>query len=215
MASVLRVFYLSFCFGALLWSNVATGQEIKKMCLNGMIVSTTESCPPPPLPKPKPSVESVQSTVPETRIGEEGFTSPPAKIADVAWLLGAWAGDGIGGAKAYENWLPPSGGTMVGSFVQEKPDGTILFTEHMYLMEENESLVVRLKHFGPDLKAWEEKDEMVSFRLLSVEPCAAYFNALTYRCIDPEDPSKGLVVAVRMKSGKELDFRFYPFGTVD
>ena len=149
----------------------------------------------------------------ETKVGEAGFVSPPASVADAAWLIGQWSGGGIGGAEAHESWLPPSGDTMVGTFVQETPEGGIMFTEHMYLMEHESSLVVRLKHFNPDLTAWEDKDGMVTFRLLSAEPCALFFNALTFRCADKDaGPAGGLVVAVRMKSDKpepqELLFRF-------
>ena len=144
----------------------------------------------------------------ETRVGEPGFTSPPATVADAAWLIGQWSGAGIGGAEAHESWLAPSGTTMVGSFVQELADGSIMFTEHMYLMEEGGSLAVKLKHFNADLTGWEDKDGMVTFRLLASEPCALYFSALTYRC----DGEGRIVVAVRMKSDKpepqELLFRF-------
>lgn len=144
----------------------------------------------------------------ETRVGEAGFVSPPATIADAAWLIGQWSGEGIGRAEAHESWLAPSGTTMVGSFVQEKADGGIMFTEHMYLMEQDGSLVVKLKHFNADLTGWEDKDGMVTFRLLAAEPCALYFNALTYRC----DGEGQMVVAVRMKSEgptpTELVFRF-------
>jgi Domain of unknown function (DUF6265) len=151
----------------------------------------------------------------QTRVGEPGFVSPPATVAEAAWLAGQWSGEGIGGAEAHESWLPPSGNTMVGTFVQETADGGIMFTEHMYLMERDGSLVVSLKHFNPDLTGWEDKDGMVTFRLISAEPCALYFNALTYRC----DGDGGLVVAVRMKSDKpepqELVFRFRPLGQPD
>ncbi|MCL4672506.1 MAG: hypothetical protein KJZ64_06135 [Sphingomonadaceae bacterium] len=144
----------------------------------------------------------------ETRVSEQGFVSPSASVADAAWLIGQWSGEGIGGAEAHESWLAPSGDTMVGTFVQETPEGGIMFTEHMYLMEHEGSLVVRLKHFNPDLTGWEDKDGMVTFRLLAAEPCALYFSALTYRC----DGDGGMVVAVRMKSDKpepqELVFRF-------
>ena len=87
----------------------------------------------------------------ETRVGPPGFESPPATIADATWLTGQWSGTGIGGAEAHESWLGPSGTTMVGTFVQETADGSIMFTEHMYLMEQDGSLVVKLKHFNPDL----------------------------------------------------------------
>lgn len=148
----------------------------------------------------------------ETRLGEPGFVSPPASISEAAWLTGQWSGEGIAGAEAHESWLAPSHTTMVGTFVQETPEGGIMFTEHMYLMEQDGSLVVKLKHFNPDLTGWEEKNGMVTFPLLSAEPCALYFHALTYRC----DGTGGMVVAVRINSDKpepqELLFRFRKHG---
>lgn len=152
----------------------------------------------------------------ETKLGAKGFKSPPATIEQMSWLVGQWIGTGIQDAPAMESWLPPVGETMaetmVGTFVQQKPaedgGGTIMFTEHMYLMEEAGSLVLKLKHFNADLTAWEEKDDMVTFRLVAIEECAAYFHALTLRCDDRKDGTRGLLAAVRMQSGGELVFRF-------
>lgn len=140
------------------------------------------------------------------------FESPPARLAQMDWLVGQWSGEGIGGAPAMESWLSPTGPVMVGTFVQTTASDDaapgIMFTEHMYLMEEGGTLVLRLKHFGADLTGWEEKDEMLTFRLVAIEPCAAYFNALTLRCADASKPGEGLVAAVRMQSGGELIFQF-------
>ena len=148
----------------------------------------------------------------ETRVAPDDHVPPPATLEQVDWLVGQWAGSGMGGAPAMESWLPPSGGTMVGSFVQETGEGGIRFTEHLYLMEEEGTLVLRLKHFNADLTGWEEKDDMLTFRLLAVEECAAYFIALTLRC----DGGNGLLAAVRMKSDgeeiSELVFRFTKTG---
>lgn len=165
---------------------------------------------------------AAQDAAPETRIGEAGFESPPASLDELDWLVGQWVGEGIQGAPAMESWLPPSGGTMVGTFVQETPNddgsGAIMFTEHMYLMQEEGTLALRLKHFNADLTGWEEKDDMLTFRLVAIEPCAVFFNALTLRCADPERPSEGMVAAVRMKSDKpepqELVFHFNRMGPV-
>ncbi|WP_375290505.1 DUF6265 family protein [Qipengyuania sp.] len=145
----------------------------------------------------------------ETRIAPEDHVPPAATIDQLAWLVGRWSGTGIEGGDAHESWLAPTtGGTMVGTFVQETPEGEIMLTEHMYLGPLDGSLAVRLKHFGPDLVGWEDREEMVTFRLIALEPCAAYFTALTYRC----DGDDGMVVAVRMKSDapepQELVFRF-------
>ena len=144
----------------------------------------------------------------ETRIGEKGFESPPASLDQIDWLIGQWSGQGIEGAPALESWLPPMGGTMVGTFVQENKDGAIMFSEHMYIVSDGGTLALKLKHFNADLTGWEEKDKMLTFRLVAIEPCAAYFNALTLRCADPEKPGEGIVAAVRMQSGGELLFEF-------
>ncbi|MBQ95773.1 MAG: hypothetical protein CL510_08110 [Actinobacteria bacterium] len=144
----------------------------------------------------------------ETRTVPKDHVPPPATLDDVKWLVGQWAGEGIGGQPAYESWLPPTGGTMVGTFVQQADADTIRFTEHLYLMEEAGTLVLRLKHFNADLTGWEEKDDMLTFRLIAMEPCAAYFRSLTLRC----EGENGLLAAVRMKSDggeiNELIFRF-------
>lgn len=140
---------------------------------------------------------------------------PAAEIEQMAWLAGQWDGTGIGGNRAMESWLPQTGDTMIGTFVQTTDSGGINFSEHMYLMEAEGSLVLRLKHFGADLIGWEEREEMLTFRLVAIEPCAAYFHALTLRC----DGENGLVAAVRMRSDgeevNELVFRFSRSGSED
>ena len=62
----------------------------------------------------------------ETRVAPGGHIPPPAQVEALDWLIGQWHGIGIGEAAAYESWLPSSGGTMVGSFVQETPAGGIM-----------------------------------------------------------------------------------------
>ncbi len=152
----------------------------------------------------------------ETRLAPEGHVPPSARIADVAWLAGAWSGSGIEGAPAHEAWLPPTGDTMVGLFVQEQGAGGLMFTEHMYISEVDGSLALRLKHFNPDLTGWEEKDEMVTFRLVTLEPCAAYFSALTYRCANGENTDDGIVVAVRLlDDGGETGELVFNFARAD
>lgn len=144
----------------------------------------------------------------ETRPIPDDYEAPAAQLEEFSWLVGQWEGPGIGGNLALESWLPPTGNTMVGTFVQTDTGGNIQFSEHMYLMEDDGTVVLRLKHFNPDLTGWEERDDMTSFRLVSVEPCAAYFGGLTLRC----EGDNGLLVAVRMRSSagevSELVFDF-------
>jgi hypothetical protein len=99
-----------------------------------------------------------------------GQASPPATLADMAFLVGhstparrrarrgpRWTGDGLGGVFE-EVWTAPKRGVMVGPYRGLKTDGSPVFNELLLLREEKGSLMVRLKHFDPDLIGWEEKD---------------------------------------------------------
>ena len=143
----------------------------------------------------------------ETRQMDEGQTSPAATLDQMEWLVGRWGGPGIGGAAAMESWLPITGDVMVGTFVQEDGAGGVMFTEHMYLRQDGDTLSLHIKHFGADMIGWEAQDEMESFPLVAIEHCAAYFAGLTVRC-EGED---GLRIAVRTQGeegAQELLFRF-------
>lgn len=144
----------------------------------------------------------------ETRGIPEDYAPPEASLAEFDWMIGQWEGPGVGGNRAVESWLAPTGDTMVGTFVQTDAEGLIQFSEHMYLMEEDGTVFLRLKHFNADLTGWEERDDMTSFRLISVEQCAAYFGGLTIRC----EGDDGLLVAVRMRSsGGEISELLFDF----
>jgi hypothetical protein len=136
---------------------------------------------------------------------EEGAQSPPAKIADVAFIAGHWQGEALGG-KTEEIWSPPQAGSLMGVF-RLITDDKVAFYEILTITEEANSLVLRIKHFHPDLKGWEEKDEVRVFPLVRVEPRTAYFDGLTFR----RDDDGRLTVWVRMKQeGKTVDQAF-PF----
>lgn len=149
----------------------------------------------------------------ETRKAAEGQASPPATLAQMGWLAGQWEGTGIGGAPSRESWFAPMATTMTGMFVQEDGKGEVRFSEFLQVMAENGSLVLRLKHFNPDLTSWEEKNETTDFRLVAIEEGAAYFNGLTLRRDGPD----GMLAAVRVrqKDGKieELVFRYRRAGS--
>lgn len=142
----------------------------------------------------------------ETRRAVPGAPAPAAKVADLAWLAGAWKGEGIDGAPAYEFWSPPIGDQIVGHFVQTNAEG-VRFSEIVSIAEKNGSLELRLKHFNADLSGWEEKDEIVRFPLVAVAPDAWYFDGLTIRRDGP-DGLIGAVVAGPSGSQRELVFRY-------
>jgi hypothetical protein len=104
---------------------------------------------------------------------------PAAKIADVAWLAGSWAGDGLGG-QLEELWSAPSAGTMVGAFKFIR-DGKPFIYEAEIILEEANSLALRVKHFSDTFVAWEEKDKFVDFPLVKLTEDAVYFSGLTIR----------------------------------
>ena len=135
-----------------------------------------------------------------------GRPSPPAQIADLAWLAGEWVGTGIAG-EAREVYSPPAGGAIAGHFIQTDGKGGTSFYEIMQIALRDGSLVYRLKHFNADLTGWEEKNEVREFRLVAHEGDAWYFDDLTIRRDGDEMVS---AVLVRMKDGttKEYVFRY-------
>jgi len=109
----------------------------------------------------------------------DGETAPSAMLDDIRWLAGYWVGEGLGGQSA-DLIAPPAGGQMMGAFRQLKTDGAPHFYEFYLFAEENDSIVLRLKHFTPEMIGWEEKAEYVEFPLVSIEERAVYFDGVTF-----------------------------------
>ena len=143
----------------------------------------------------------------ETRSAVEGQPSPPARLADLAWLTGTWEGEGISGP-AREIYGAPRGGQIGGHFTQSRGEG-IWFYEIVTIVETGGSLEYRLKHFNADLTGWEAQDEVRAFPLVAVERDAWYFDGLTIR----RDGADGMVGAVRIDNGdgtsREAVFRYH------
>lgn len=115
---------------------------------------------------------------------EAGQASPAAKIADAAWIQGHWRGEAFGGITE-EIWSPPLGGSMMCAFklvVNEE----VKFYELVTLLEENGSLILRLKHFHANLKGWETKEETVDFHLVKISENAIYFEGFTFERISED-----------------------------
>lgn len=73
-------------------------------------------------------------------------------------------------------------------------------------VEEARSLVLRLKHFGPDLAGWEEKNESVDFPLVRRTPDTLWFDGLTIRR-EGEDRMR-IWVALQPDEGEVREERF-------
>ena len=78
-------------------------------------------------------------------------------------------------------------------------DGKVNFYEIETISEVNNSLILRLKHFGNDLKGWEAKDETVDFPLISVTKTKAIFEGMTFEQIDENNMI--VYVAIKEKNG--------------
>lgn len=143
---------------------------------------------------------------PKTLSLKPGERGGPARIEDVAWLAGYWKGEGLGGVSE-EFWTPPSGESMTGLFRLVK-DGKTVFQEIFIIVEEGDTLILKLKHFNPDLTGWEEKEKTIDFPLVRVAPDEAFFDGLTYRKLQNDELQ--IFLKLRMKNGeiKEEEFRF-------
>lgn len=115
----------------------------------------------------------------------EGNTSPKATLNQVSWIEGHWKGEAFGGTTE-EIWSPPLGGTMMFSF-KHVVDENVNFYELGHIRQQGETLVYELKHFGGDLKGWEEKEDKVSAQLVKVEGNRFYFEGFTFEKIDESE----------------------------
>jgi Domain of unknown function (DUF6265) len=134
---------------------------------------------------PAPAEAAVESPSPNTIRLKPDAPRPAATLDVLAWLAGGtWRGDGLGG-ETEESWSTPAAGAMMGMFRLVKPgaDGRkgIGFYEFLTFVEQQGSLVLKLKHFNADLTGWEEKDGFVTFRLARVTTDVIYFDGLTFQ----------------------------------
>lgn len=109
----------------------------------------------------------------------EGAPRPKAAIRAMAWLAGHWQGPALGGISE-EFWSDPAGGAMMGMYRSVK-DGKVVFYELLTIVEDAGSLVLKLKHFHPDLKGWEERDEVREFPLVKLSDREIFFEGMTFR----------------------------------
>lgn len=135
----------------------------------------------------------------------DGQVGAKAGISDISWLSGSWSGTGLGGVSE-EVWGKPNGGIMVGTY-RLIIDGKPLFYEMMWLLEREGSLILRLKHFSPDLAGWEEKDKTVDFKFVDRIGDKMRFSGLTFEKVG--DTKLNIYLALRQKDGslKEEVFR--------
>lgn len=129
--------------------------------------------------------------------------SPKATLANINWLQGRWKGYAFGGITE-EVWTPPAGGSMMCAFkliVNEK----VRFYELVTIVEENTSLILRLKHFHADLKGWEEKDKTINFKLVKITGNRVYFDEFTFEKLSENEMN---IYVAMQNNGKSEEVKF-------
>lgn len=152
-------------------------------------------------------VAVVLGLAPWGRAGEEEAspkTSPvSAKLTDLAWFQGHWTTK-FGPNELHEIWSPPSADCMMASFCWIK-NGSIWMYELLTMRQDDNTIVLRFKHFSRDLHGWEEKDEALTLVLVELsENLAAFKNTTdggpTWMVFRRESPTR---MTVRVGSERE------------
>lgn len=109
---------------------------------------------------------------------EENQSPGKGTVEELNWLAGYWTGTGLGG-DCEEVWLPAKDGHMIGTF-RFWNEGKLVFSEFMNVIQDGESVSIKLKHFNPDLSGWEEKEKWTTFKLIELGTNTAWFHGITY-----------------------------------
>ena len=129
--------------------------------------------------------------------------SPEADLGSVAWIAGHWRAEALGGVTE-EIWSPPLGGSMMASF-KLVVDDQVKFYELETILEEGDTLILKLKHFSSNLHGWEEKDETVDFKLVKVTDDKVYFDGMTFENVSDEEMNVYVLIG---SDGAEQETKF-------
>ena len=121
------------------------------------------------------------------------------KLENIAWIAGTWHGEAFGG-KTEEIWSEPSGGSMMASF-KFINDGRISFYEIEVIREVENTLILQLKQFRPDLKGWENKDDTVDFPLKEITENKVVFEGMIFEKVS--DTEMNIYVDIEEKGKVE------------
>jgi hypothetical protein len=138
-----------------------------------------------------------------TRFLTDSTAVATANIESLVWLQGHWRGNALGGI-VEEVWTPPLGGSMMGAF-KLVVDDQVVFYELMDIIEENNSLLLRIKHFDNHLRGWEEKDKSINFRLIAITANVAWFDGFTMERVSDDEIN---IYVVINRNGNKVETKF-------
>ncbi len=135
--------------------------------------------------------------------------TPVATLEVMAFLEGHWRG---GDEFIFEEtWSTPEGGVMTG-MARGASDGQTRVLEYVVVAQEENSLVMRFKHFNPDYSTWEEDGKFVSLPMTEWRENDVTFSSdpasLTVKSIRYWMPSEDALQAdiVLVEDGEEDGF---------
>ena len=134
--------------------------------------------------------------------------SAPPQLSDAAWLAGHWVSNQEK-AVAEEIWTAPRGNSMLGTF-RLVEGGRLKFAEVMTLLQEKDAVVLRIRHFSPELDPW-EKDGPNTWTATSLTAERLMFEAKGSPVPKFEFIKRGktgMRVRLTFKAGKVTDYDF-------
>lgn len=200
---------ISACWGTTTQPNQREeimNQEKKNTQKNGSVLISTLLLLLAVLPCAHRAFAQSQNT-PHTLGLDRPKNMPAATINDMVWIVGHFQGEALGGIFE-EVWAPPFGGAMMGMFKVVKDD-TVVFYELLTIIEESNSLNLKLKHFNADLTGWEEKDEFQSFPLVKLTQDAAFFDGITFRKLDQDTIQVFVAIQQSDDETQEIEFKYH------
>jgi len=94
-----------------------------------------------------------------------GFAGPPAKIADLAWMTGNWAGN-LGANQLEENWIMGEAGSIA-AMVRMTGEGATSMFEMITIEEVNGSLMLHIQQWDPGMVARTEGPQEMELEAIS------------------------------------------------
>ena len=98
-------------------------------------------------------------------------------------------------------------GAMMGMFRLVKED-KVVFYEFFHLAEDSGTLILRLKHFHPNLKGWEEKDATIDFPLVRLGNEELIFEGMTFKKSGPDSILVTVMIGSRTGPAREEKFQY-------
>lgn len=111
----------------------------------------------------------------------------------ISWITGDWIGDGFGGV-SYESWTGPIAGIILCTY-RHVSEGKNNFFELISVSENEEGdLQMKLRHFNPDMTAWEDKEGQLEWKLKEITDSSVTFGPCTYKRIGDDKMEISLIM---------------------